>query len=388
MKISGIKALVGTAAIALTFSLTSVQAKEKVEVAFIGPLTGGVAANGIGGRNSAELAVSLRNKDPDAKYEYELQVLDSECKPNVGVLVATKVAADRKVIAAATHYCSAVAMATVDVYHRFNLPIVVWGAVLPDVTYGNKYPEVHRVNGTMINQNETAAKFMIGKGYENWVNIHDTTDYGKGHNKYFSKFLTENGGKILATFGVSANQQDFTAELTQAKALDPEVIYFGGLSPLGVRIRRQMEKLGINAQFEGTSGIISDAYLDGLGDLAEGTVAFLEGAPVDKLPGGRFFKENYEAAGYSDPAEAYGPFAFAAMDLILDTIEEVGPDRRKVLDALAKVEGHDSIIGKISFDEYGQNTIAQITKYVAQDGEWVVWEDSKYATEERSLVGL
>lgn len=37
------------------------QAKDTVKIAFIGPLTGGVAANGIGGRNSADLAVKLRN---------------------------------------------------------------------------------------------------------------------------------------------------------------------------------------------------------------------------------------------------------------------------------------------------------------------------------------
>ncbi|MEZ5785446.1 MAG: hypothetical protein R3D62_02930 [Xanthobacteraceae bacterium] len=36
--------------------------------------------------------------------------------------------------------------------------IVCAGRVLPDITYGNKYPEVHRVNGTMINQNQLNAK--------------------------------------------------------------------------------------------------------------------------------------------------------------------------------------------------------------------------------------
>src|SRR5436309_11948737 len=82
------------------FSGTGV-AKDKVKVAFIGPLTGGVAANGIGGRNSAELAVKLRNADTKAKYEYELVVLDDECKPNIAVQVATKAGTDRGVIAAA-----------------------------------------------------------------------------------------------------------------------------------------------------------------------------------------------------------------------------------------------------------------------------------------------
>ena len=170
-------------------------AKDKVKVAFIGPLTGGVAANGIGARNSAELAVKLRNADPRAKYEYELVVLDDECKPNVAVQVATKAGADRSVIAAAAHYCSAAAIAAVETYNRLGLPMVVWGAVLPDITYRAKYPEVHRVNGTMINQNEVAAKLMTGLGFKKWVVIHDTTDYGKGHNEYFSKYVKQNGGQ-------------------------------------------------------------------------------------------------------------------------------------------------------------------------------------------------
>jgi branched-chain amino acid transport system substrate-binding protein len=246
-------------AIAVTMALTLgtgfADAKDKVKVAFIGPLTGGVSAIGVGGRNSAELAVQLRNADPNAKYEYELVAMDSECKPNVGVQVATKVAADRSIIGLVGHYCSAVAMGAVDIYHKFNLPMSIWGAVLPDVTYGNDYKEIHRVNGTMINQNDVAAKFMTEQGYKTWVIINDTTDYGKGHNKYFSEYLTQYGGKILADFGVPADQQDFTAELTKAKQLNPDVIYFGGLVPLGVRVRSQMEKLGITAQFQGVSGI-------------------------------------------------------------------------------------------------------------------------------------
>jgi branched-chain amino acid transport system substrate-binding protein len=368
-------------------SLVEAQAKDKVKVGFIGPLTGGVSVNGIGGRNSADLAVRLRNADAKAKYEYELVVLDDECKPNVAVQVATKMAADREIIAAATHYCSSTAIATVDVYHKFGLPVVVWGAVLPDITYRNKYPEVHRVNGTMINQNDANAELVSKLGYKTFAVIHDTTDYGKGHNEYFSKALTKLGGKIVGTFGVTSDQQDFTAELTQIKALNPEVIYFGGLTPIGVRIRAQMDKLGIKALFDGTSGIVSDAYIQGLGPLAEGNLAFREGAPVEKIPGGKFFMEKYSAQKYDNPPEAYGPFAYAAMDLILDSIEKVGPDRKKVTDDMANVKDRDSIVGKITFDDHGQNTVPLITKYVIQDGKFVEWDDSEYASGKRKLPG-
>jgi branched-chain amino acid transport system substrate-binding protein len=382
--------LVGSIAIcALALALAApADAKDQVKVVFIGPLSGGVSANGLGGRNSAGLAVKLRNLDESAKYEYEMMVLDDECKPNAGVQAATKAGADRAVVAGVTHYCSAVAIATVDTYHRFGLPVVVWGAVLPDITYGNDYREIHRVNGTMINQNDIAADFVSELGYQTWVVIHDTTDYGQGHNKYFSEYLTENGGEILATFGVTADQQDFTAELTQAKALNPDVIYFGGLTPLGVRIRQQMDRLGIDAQLQGTSGIVSDAFIEGLGPLAEGVLAFREGAPVEKLPGGQFFMAEYQKAGYGEPPEAYGPFAFAAMNLVLDTVEAVGPDREAIIEALADVKDHDSIVGPITFDDHGQNAVPLITKYVAQDGKWVVWEDSEYASGQRKLAGL
>lgn len=379
-------ALSAIALFTLASLLPPAMAKDTVRIAFIGPLTGGVAANGLGGRNSADLAVRLRNADPKARYAYELVVLDDECKPNVGVQVATRAASDNGVIAGVTHYCSTVAMATVDVYKRFGLPVVVWGAVLPDITYANDYKEIHRVNGTMINQNEMAAQFVTGLKFRTWAVIHDTTDYGKGHNKYFSDALTRAGGKILGTFGVTADQQDFSAELTRIKELKPEVIYFGGTTPLGVRIRSQMDKLGVKAVFQGTSGIISDAFVEGLGPLAEGTLAFREGAPVEKLPGGKAFLDAYARQKYPDDPEAYGPFAFAAANLIMDAIEKAGPDRRKVRAELNRTRDVDSVVGRITFDDHRQNSVPLITRFVVQDGRWVVWEDSEYATAKRSLA--
>ena len=369
----------------IMFGCGITSAKETVKLVFIGPLTGGVSANGLGGRNSADLAVRLRNADANSRYNYELVVLDDECKPNIGVQVATKAAADRRIIAGVTHYCSAVAMGAVDVYHRFGLPVVVWGAVLPDVTYANDYKEVHRVNGTMINQNQIAAQFMTGLKYKKWVIIHDTTDYGKGHNKYFSTDVQKLGGSVLGTFGVTADQQDFNAELTKIRELKPEVIYFGGLTPIGVRIRSQMDKLGIVAVFQGTSGIVSDAFIEGLGPLAEGTLAFREGAPAEKLPGGKFFLEQYQKQNYGEAPEAYGAFAFAAASLIMDSIEKVGPDRQKVMSELNGTRDHQSIVGKVTFDDHGQNMVPLITKFVAQDGKWTVWEDSDYAKGTRKL---
>lgn len=390
---TNIKTLLKVSALCLSLGIAwtpgAASAKDVVEIAFIGPLTGGSASIGLGGRNSADLAVRLHNADPKSKYTYKLVVQDDECRPNIGVQVATKVAADKNIIAGVTHYCSAVAIATTGVYHRFGMPAMVWGAVLPEVTYGNNYKEVFRVNGTMINQNEVAVKFMAGLGYKTWGVIHDTTDYGKGHDKYFQQYLKEVGGKVLADFGVPSDQQDFTTELTKIREAKPQVLYFGGLTPLGVRVRTQMDKLGISAAFQGTSGIKSDAYIEGVGaKVAEGSLSFLEGAPLEKLPGGAYFEEQYNKQGYGERPEAYGPFAFTAANLIMDAIEKVGPNRKKVIDELRKVKDAKTIIGNVTFDDHGQNVVSLVTKYVVDDGKWVVWEDSNYGKGTKKLPGL
>lgn len=363
-------------------------ATETVKLAFIGPLTGSNSAHGLGGRNSAELAVKLHNAQPNAKYKFELMSLDDECKPSVGVQVATRAASDKNVMLIIPHYCSAVAVATVDVYSRFNAPVIVWAAVHPDITYKKKTREMHRVSATLINQNKVAAQFLTGEqNYRRWAVIYDTTDYGKTMFHYFDKFLKETPGKTVGTFGVGADQQDFNAELTKIKELNPEIIYFAGLTPLGIRVLNQMARLGVPAQFQGTSGIVGEAFIKGAGDLAEGTVAMYDNPPVEKLPRGQYFVSEYAKQKYNESYEAYGPYAFTATTLAMDTIEKVGPDRTKILDALANVKDYESIVGKVTFDEYGQNINPTTTKYVVQDGKWIDWEDSEYKTGKRKLKG-
>ncbi len=386
---AGVSVGLGLAALGGRGRLAGAQAKKVVKLSFIGPLTGGTASNGLGGRNSFLLAVAERNADPKSKYRYETVVLDDECKPTVAVQAALKAGSEPEVIASVSHYCSVVAIATVDTFHKLGLPSMVWGAVLPDITYGHKFVEVTRVNGTMINQNHIAAEFAVKKlGFKTFSIIHDTTDYGRGHANYFTVGLQRFGGKILSTTGTAKDQKDYAAELTKIKAEKPEVIYYGGLTPDGVRVKVQMDKLGIKAQFQGTSGIKSDTFIETAGASAEGVYCFVEGAPTEKLPGGKKFLEAYGKMNFKEPSEAYGPFAYVATHLVIDAIEEVGPDRAKVAQKLKRTKNANTIIGPVEFDEHGQNTVDLISTHVAQDGKWVLWEDSEYAKGKRELPGL
>ncbi|HCE9036894.1 branched-chain amino acid ABC transporter substrate-binding protein [Klebsiella michiganensis] len=358
---------------------TSLLAKETVKIAFIGPLTGGASATGLGGRNSAQLAVNQHNADPAAKYTFELIKFDDECKPATGVQVVTKAATNSSIIAAIGHYCSAVAAVTVNTYHRFGLPLVVWGAVLPEITYGNNYKEIHRVNGTMINEGKLAAEYVKNSGFKRIAVIYDTTDYGKGQSKYFLQYLKENPqASVVSSFGVDISQQDFSAELTAVQKSNPDILYFGGLTPQGVALRAQMQRMGLSKPMMGVSGILNSGFIDGVGkEAAEGVVSFHNGAPIDKYSQGAAFLKAYNMAGFKEEPDAYGPFAYSAATLIMDAVEKVGPDRKKVRDVLNHTAGYKSLVGTINFDDHRQN-LTNAYQYVVQDGKWVYWPDSKY----------
>ncbi len=363
--------------------------KKTVKISWIGPMTGGNAGPGLGGKNSFQLAVDQRNANASSKYKYEAVFIDDECKPDVAVQAALKAASDPAVVVSISHYCSMTAISTTDTFHNAGLPSIVWGAVLPAITYGNEYPEIMRVNGTQIQQSDVHAQDMWTLGYRNVSIIYDTSDYGRGHLQYFKESWLKLGGKVLSEQGVTTDQQDFTAELTKIKAEDPDAIFFGGLAPLGIPVRKQMVKLGLKMSFEGTSGIKNESFNTALGADAEGTVSYLEGAPLEDLPGGKKFQADYNAAGFKEPPEAYGAFAYAATVLALDAIEKVGPDRKLVTDELVKTNNVDSIIGKITFDSYGQNVVPLVTEYVSQDGKWVPIKNSEYVQGgKRTLPGV
>lgn len=57
-------------------------------------------------------------------------------------------------------------------------------------------------------------------------------------------------------------------------------------------------------------------------------------------------------------------------------------------DTLNATKDADTIIGKVTFDDHRQNIVPLVTKYVVEDGKWVIWEDSTYGKGKKKLAGL
>lgn len=357
--------------------------KQKVKIGFIGPLSGGGAAVGIGAKNSFQLKVNEVLATGDYPYNIEVVYEDDASDPATGVAAATKIASDPDVVAAATHWNSPVGLATVDVFHKYGMSQVLWGTIHRDIIYGNDYKEPVRVIPTSEQSMELAAEYAKSFGIMSWVIIYDTTDYGTKIRDEFTTSLEKRGGKVLESIGVTIGQQDFSAALSRVVELQPEGIFYAGVTTEAAGVRIQSMKMGLTkVLFMGPPGIQSDTFGEITGADAEGT--FCSGTfDVNSTEEGLAFVTAYNAK-YTEPFEQNGPYAYDSAAIILEALKAVGPDRTKIVDYILS-HSFTGVIGNIQWDDYGQNVVGGLTMYVDQDQKWVKYEDSEFASNKRAL---
>ena len=371
MKIKSLAIIMMVAALTLGMA-PGVFAKETVKIAFIGPLTGANAAQGIGARNAFDLALREANASGDYPYKVEMLALDDASDPATGANAAAKALSDDKVVAAAGHWNSPVARATIPIFHENGTALMIWGAIGTDLTdkYGKMYPEITRICPKLDSENEVLAEYLISKGYKTFSIIHDTSSYGKDCLTFMKAAIEKRGGKVLSVDGVNVGEKDFRPLLTKVIAKQPQVLYYGGVVTEAALLRVQMMKMGMNnIVYAGISGLADDKFIEVAGKNAEATIIVKPGDPKS-VAGWPAFVKAYEAQKFSEPMGAYGKYSYDAAKIILAALKETGPDRAKLAKAIrdSKFTG---LLGTYTFDETGQTTLLAMTLQEVKNGKWV-----------------
>jgi len=362
------------------------QEKKLVKLGFLGPLTGPNAAVGLGARNSADLAVRQANEKGNLPFKLELVVLDDASDPTTGVAAATKLCSDPLVMAATTHFNSPVGLATIHVFHRYGVPQMFWGGIHPDITYKYNYPEVTRICPNTVVEHERLAEFVIQKfGYKDWAMIYDITSYGKSCLEAAKKAVAKMGGKVLAEDGIAVGATDFRPILSKIKAMKPapQVVYYGGVVTEAALIKIQMNELGMKNLYTGVTGLDSETFNATTKEAAEGTFIVGKASIDENSP----FVKAYKAAGYKEFYEATGPYAYDAINLIIEALKKSGLDDKKKLAKTIRDTEYTGILGTTKFDSFGQTVSGGLTYKISQDKKWVLWDSSAYAQGKRPIPG-
>jgi branched-chain amino acid transport system substrate-binding protein len=151
------------------------------------------------------------------------------------------------------------------------------------------------------------------------------------------------------------------------------MIYFGGEYPAASLLTSQADQQDVKVPLMGGYGILDPTYIARAKEAAEGDFATSVGAATEQLPTARSFIDAYQAAGYADPYEAYGAYAYDAANVIIAALAKVLPGEGRITDDLrlklrqTVQDGTvDGVTGTVAFDRYGDTTTRSLTVYTVE----------------------
>lgn len=353
--------------------------KEKVvRVAVALPLTGDIAALGQGLKRACTLALEEMNaKGVFKDYRVEMMAFDDRSDPREAVSVANRIVSDRSVVGVVGHFNSGCSIPASQVYAKAHVPMISPAASNPKLTLQQLEPtwtyprSVFRVNTTDDVQGPYAAEFAIKTLKLKRVSIiHDKTAYGQGVADEFRKRFESVGGTVLSFDGVTVADKDFNALLTRVRDQKPQVMYWGGDYAGGGLVVRQARGVGETVPILLSEANFDPEYLRVAGTAAEGTYITFLGAPATILPSAQSFIQSYKARFPGDELKAYDHWGYDAMNILLEVLQQTGPDRDKIIAALPNVK-HTGVLGITQFDNKGDTLNKTITLFQVKDGKFV-----------------
>ena len=345
-------------------------AQSTVKLGFIGPISGGNAQQGLGAKNGFLLAIDQWNATPGVPFKVQGVVLDDASDPQTGVSAALKLVNDRDMVGAIGHWNSPVALATLPVFNRVQMPFIVWGAIGPKITDQN-FPNTTRVTPTLVNENKPLATWAAtGLNAKKIAIIADTSDYGRANLSSFGQFFKAEKGSIVAEESYPVGTTDFRSILTKVKSLNPDAVYFGGVITEAGIVRKQMAELGMKQPMLGISGMFDPQLIQIAGPAADGTIV---GTPKSQTnPKLDAMQKAYTAKAYAEPESPYTKYAYDATGILLQSLKTAGTKDKAALAKTIRAISYDGVTGKVTFDANGQTQVpVELQLHEVKDGKWV-----------------
>lgn len=336
-------------------SASVVSAAEVIKIGVFEPMTGANAAGGEMTVEGIELALELKGEVLGRKVE--IIVVDNKSDKVEAANAVSRLIEKDNVVAIIGSYGSSLSMAAGDIVNRAKVPTVGCSPTNPLVTLNNPY--YFRVCFIDPFQGTVMANYAVNElGAKTAAVIQDVTqDYSVGLSKYFIdafRKLTGDPNSIVATSSYNTGDQDFTAQLTNVKNKQPDIIFAPGNYGESALLIRQARELGIDVPFLGGDTWEAPEFLSIGGEAVEGAVFsthFTSEAPVT-TESEVFLAAYREKFGHE--ANAFAALGYDAYMLILDAIERKGSaDSQAIRDGLAETEGFVGATGIITLDDNG-----------------------------------
>lgn len=337
-----------------------------IKIGVVLPLTGDIAAMGQSSKNAIDLlSDQVNSKGGVLGKKVKFIVQDDENKPANSANVAQKLITE-DVVGIIGSYSSKCSIAMAPVVNTAKIPMITGTSTNPKVTEAGEYIFrscfIDPFQGTVI------AKYAISdlKAKTAAVLFDNGNDYSKGLSEFFQDEFKKEGGQVLVAETYANGDQDFNAQLTKIKGLNPDILVLPDMySNVGL-IAKQARALGIKATFLGGDGWDSPDLFKIGGDSVNGSYFTNHFSPEDTAPEVVEYNKAYKAKFNANP-DATSGLVYDAGKILITAIEKAGSaDPSKIKDAMKAIDVQ-VVSGKVSFDEK-RNPVKSAVIIKVEDG--------------------
>ncbi|OWW19635.1 ABC transporter substrate-binding protein [Noviherbaspirillum denitrificans] len=334
-------------ALALSFTM-SAQAADPVKIGFIGSLTGPLSTLSTDMKDGFNLAL----KHKGGKFGGADTVIvygDDQANPDTGKQVYERLAKSENV-----DIITGMAFT--------NVMLAVAPAAFKDkIFFVNSNAGPKELAGASCNYyyfnptwhtsalSEAAGRFANQKGYKRMFVVAPNYQAGREHVDGFDKEYT---GEIAGRAYNKIGQLDFSVEIGQIRAANPDAVFFALWGPMAINFVKQFNQAGLNKKIDlVTAGFAVDAdILPALGDAAVGIYNTSQWSPDFTNPVNKKFVEDFEKE-YKRPASIYASQGYEVgllLDAAIRDSKGKHKDNKVLHDALMAAK-YDSVRGYFKF---------------------------------------
>jgi len=342
--------LVASACLMLALGPAMAQQKT-VKIGFVSTFSGPTAVIGNDMRNAFELALDHMGRKM-AGLPVEVIYEDDQQKPEVGKQKTEKLIASDKVDFISGYIWSNVLLASLKPIVDSKTMFVIANAGASQVAGQLCSPYVFSASwendqtpaavGLYMNQKGVKTAFLIGP------------NYAAGKDMLNGMRSTFQGQIVSEELTKWPDQLDFSAELSKARAANPDAIYVFYPGAAGVQFLNQFSQAGLKGKIQlYTAFTIDELSLPRMGDLALGVPGAQEWVNDLPFPANKKFVEDFHAK-YKTWPSFYAAQSYDAANLIASAVAAVKGDvsKKDEMRAEMKKANFASIRGPF---KYGNN---------------------------------
>lgn len=326
----------------------------KIQLGLVASINGDLKPWGEDSLKGAVLAMDEFNANNDVGgKKVQLLIEDSASKPEQGKTAAEKLMS-KGVLGLLGEVASGITMQMALTAKDKGVPVLAIGATKTDLTTIS--PDVYRVCYTDDLQGPVMAEFAYHE--QGLRNVALMTDKKQPYSTYLSQTFRDHfiklGGKIVDEQFYESQATQFSGQLTQLKAKNPDGLFLSGYFTEVGPIVRQAKDAGINAKYLGGDGWDSSDILTSGGEAILGGFFCNHYNNLEDRPEVKEFLTKWNGKYGGTPGTTMGALAYDATKLALDALKrakEVTP--KGLSEAIRDTVDFPGVSGKITLR--GQN---------------------------------